>query len=127
MPKRTSTVKKPGLAATILVRLRERTGLSIQEMADELGWHPRSKYQYYEDRYTRDDLPSDKFFEIKGVLMKRGVPEGEINRLLHKGIYEELAKLRAEVGSIRRALGKLLEHEEAIPGEDSSPDDLRRN
>ena len=126
MPKRKSTVNKPGLAATVLVRLRERTGLSIQQMADELGWQPKSKYAYYEDRYTKDDLPSNKFFEIKGVLMRRGVPEGEINRLLHKGLYEEIAKLSAKVDNIQRTLGKLLEHEDALPGEELSPDHTRR-
>lgn len=107
MPRRTAGQEQLGRAALLLLRFRDQAGLSIREMADELGWHPHTRYQYYETRFKKDHLPAEIFFPIKEILVRRGVPEGEINRLLHKGIYEELTKVNAKLDRIERALAAI--------------------
>lgn len=60
-----------------LKSLRERAGLSVRAMADELEMPP-STYTHYEDRYKRNHLGYDLTSKIADVLTRRGVPRDEV-------------------------------------------------
>src|SRR6202167_6438698 len=56
-----------------LKEIRRRAGLSIREVADQLGMEHGSSYQHYEDRYRKPYMPLDfvrrliPIFETGGV------------------------------------------------------------
>lgn len=97
----------PGRAATILKRLRVAADLSIREMARELGLHPASKYQYYEDRYKRDYLPSELFLTVRTVLMRRGISRADVYQLLPETLQKELAMMGDELTAMHAILRRL--------------------
>lgn len=63
---------KPAPAAERLKTLRREAGLSLREMARELGLSPTS-YQHYEDRFKRPYLPVDLATRVISVLARRGL------------------------------------------------------
>ncbi len=66
-----------------LKAIREEAGLTLQEVADELGV-PKSSYQHYEDRYKKEYLPLDKAQSLALVFMGHGI---EPDRVLHLAGY----------------------------------------
>ena len=63
---------EPSEAAKQLKVLRERSGLSMREVAQSLGW-ALTRYQHYEDRYRRRFLPVDMMRHIAALLAPKGV------------------------------------------------------
>jgi SOS-response transcriptional repressor LexA len=55
-----------------LKQLRERSGLSMREVAEALGW-TLTRYQHYEDRYRRNFLPVDMMRTIAGLFASHGI------------------------------------------------------
>jgi transcriptional regulator with XRE-family HTH domain len=76
MYKKLSTAEK-------LKAIREEAGMTIREVADELGRSP-SSYQHYEDRYKKEYLPLDLMQSLALVFMTRGI---EPDRLLYLAGY----------------------------------------
>lgn len=67
-------------AARKLKDLRRKAGLSLREMASELGWGA-TRYQHYEDRYKKPFLPPEVVEAVWPVLQKRGVSAAELGKL----------------------------------------------
>lgn len=67
--------------ARTLKRLREKAGISIPQMALELGMKRHSTYQHYEDRYKKDELPIDLAVRIAAILRKAGISDDELIEL----------------------------------------------
>jgi transcriptional regulator with XRE-family HTH domain len=67
--------------ARTLKRLREKAGISIPQMASELGMKRHSTYQHYEDRYKKDELPIDLAVRIAAILRKAGIADDELMEL----------------------------------------------
>jgi phage repressor protein C with HTH and peptisase S24 domain len=57
---------------TKLRALRESVGLSIRQMADELGMTSGSSYSHYELRYKRKHLPLDLTEQLADVIERHG-------------------------------------------------------
>ena len=56
-----------------LKQLRQRSGLSIREVAHALGMEHGSSYQHYEDRYRKTHLPLDFVRRLIPIFEKGGV------------------------------------------------------
>jgi hypothetical protein len=67
----------PSQAATTLKRLRERTGLSVQAVADFIR-RPKSTYASYEDKYKKSDLPLDLVKSLIPLFTQHGVSAVEL-------------------------------------------------
>lgn len=63
-----------------LKALRERAGLSMRVVADGLGW-TLTRYQHYEDRYKRRNLPVELMRDLVGIFRGRGVEPRELLEL----------------------------------------------
>jgi transcriptional regulator with XRE-family HTH domain len=63
-------------AAIVLKRLRERAGLSMEKMANALGYKKPSGYQYYEsvDKFKKETLPLDMVEGLIKILAGKGDP-----------------------------------------------------
>jgi phage repressor protein C with HTH and peptisase S24 domain len=74
-------------AALALKRLRERTGLSVREVAAKLG-RPGSSYASYEDKYKKPFLPVDLIKLLIPVFAPYGIAESELWALagVEKGV-----------------------------------------
>jgi phage repressor protein C with HTH and peptisase S24 domain len=59
-------------AARRLKVLRERSGLSMREVSEALGW-ALTRYQHYEDRYRRRFLPVEMCRQLAELFAPRGV------------------------------------------------------
>jgi phage repressor protein C with HTH and peptisase S24 domain len=79
---RTLIVKMKGQskAALGLKRLRERTGMSVREVAAAIG-RPTSTYASYEDKYKKRYLPADLILDLLPIFSARGVGENELKAL----------------------------------------------
>lgn len=64
-------------AARRLKGLRERSGLSMRQVADALGWS-LTRYQHYEDRYKRRWLPLDLARQLGALFEPRGIDPQEL-------------------------------------------------
>jgi len=64
-------------AARRLKQLRERSGLSMRQVADALGWS-LTRYQHYEDRYKRRWLPLDLTRQLGALFESRGIDPQEL-------------------------------------------------
>ncbi|MEQ8388117.1 MAG: S24 family peptidase [Alphaproteobacteria bacterium] len=67
-------------AASRLKALRQKAGLSLREMAREIGWGA-TRYQHYEDRYKKPYLPIEVLDAILPVLARHGVPHRDLEKL----------------------------------------------
>jgi hypothetical protein len=74
-------------------------------MAEEMGMHPASKYQYYEDRFKGADLPFWVFAKARDILMRRGITKAEMYQLLPKAFQDELMEMNAKLDRVMAALG----------------------
>lgn len=63
-----------------LRELRQAAGVSIREMAFEIGME-KGKYEHYEARYKKPYLPADLASSIARVLAARGVPREDVMAL----------------------------------------------
>lgn len=79
-------------AARQLKALREKSGISVRDMAMEMGMKPNG-YTHYENRFKKPFLPTDVAQRAAKVLSARGIPEEDILSLA--GIVEA-AKEHAE-------------------------------
>ncbi|MGY0793183.1 helix-turn-helix domain-containing protein [Azospirillum argentinense] len=68
-----------------LKALRGKTGLSVREVAEQLGW-PASTYSTYEGRYKKTYLPPEKARPIADLFQKYGVDRNEVLVLAGIGI-----------------------------------------
>ncbi len=57
--------------------LRERTDLTVQQVADVVGM-PKSTYASYEDKYDKEFLPVRLVLKLIPLFKKRGVAEKEL-------------------------------------------------
>lgn len=64
-----------------LKTIRERTRLSIREMAEQLGFATPSGYQHYEDKYKKTYLPKELVDSLIRIMGPHGIPEYEILEL----------------------------------------------
>lgn len=71
---------KQSAVALRLKRLRERTGLSVRDFAEQIG-RGASSYSWYEDGFKKQFLPPDLVKAILPPLMARGIPEADILEL----------------------------------------------
>src|SRR5215813_15603374 len=67
-------------AARRLKVLRERSGLSMREVSEALGW-TLTRYQHYEDRYRRRYLPIELAYQLADLFVPRGVPRADVLEL----------------------------------------------
>jgi len=81
--------------ARSLKRLRERAGLSLNEMARRLGFERASSYQHYETRYKREFLPVDLALKIGAILQTCGLQKSEISQILPAEINIKTVELRS--------------------------------
>ena len=63
-----------------LKRLRERTGMSVREVAAAIG-RPTSTYASYENKYKKRFLPADLILALLPVFTARGVEADELRAL----------------------------------------------
>jgi hypothetical protein len=82
--------KQRSAAATALKRLREKTGLSVREVAKALG-RPASSYATYEDAYKKPFLPPELVKGLIPVFEPHGVNRRELIALM--GIETDLSML----------------------------------
>ena len=68
-------------AARNLKRLRERSGLSVREVASAID-RPASTYASYEDKYRKPYLPLELAKQLEAVLVGRGEPAITSNDVL---------------------------------------------
>ncbi len=80
--------KQRSAAATALKRLREKTGLSVREVAKALG-RPASSYATYEDAYKKPFLPPELVRGLIPVFEAHGVHRRELIALM--GIETEFS------------------------------------
>lgn len=92
--------------ATKLKIVRERSGLSMAEVAKSLGFRGASSYQRYEDAslFTKKYLPLDLTEKLARALVGRGVPPitaAEIMALAGKvdGVRQRMIRLVGHVGA----------------------------
>lgn len=64
-------------AAVALKALRERAGMTVQEVADAIG-RPKSTYASYEDKYKKPFLPIDLVRDLEKVFAPRGISGQEL-------------------------------------------------
>ncbi len=64
-----------------LKSIRERTRLSIREMAEQLGFATPSGYQHYEDKYKKTYLPKELVDNLIRIMGPHGIPEHELLEL----------------------------------------------
>ena len=70
----------PSEVGSRLKALREESGLTMRQVADHLGWR-QSRYQHYEDRYTKAVLPIDLVKGLANILGSRGIDAERIYAL----------------------------------------------
>lgn len=101
--------------ARTLKRLREKAGISIPQMAAELGMKRHSSYQHYEDRYKKDELPIDLAVRIAAILRKAGISDDELMELGTAAVAHDskLDAILAEMQEMRRQLDALLAERDA--------------
>jgi DNA-binding transcriptional regulator YiaG len=91
----------PSAAAKNLRRLRDLTGLSIADMARELGM-PASSYQHYEARYEKPRLPRELALRVAKVLIQHGVSEADLATLgVVQEVHSDVNKLAHEVHDLK--------------------------
>lgn len=64
-----------------LKSIRERTRLSIREMAEQLGFATPSGYQHYEDKYKKTYLPKELVDSLIRIMGPHGISEHELLEL----------------------------------------------
>lgn len=64
--------KQPSRVAGQLKRLREEAGLTVEKLADEIGW-VKSTYAYYEDDFKGEHLPMKLVKPLLEVLHSHGI------------------------------------------------------
>jgi phage repressor protein C with HTH and peptisase S24 domain len=75
-----------------LTQLREKAGLSIQQVADELE-KSKSSYVHYEARYKKPYLPPDLATQLAAIFGKQGVDPSEVLSLA--GLSQEPIRYKA--------------------------------
>ncbi len=76
-----ATMAETSAAARDLKRLRERSGLSVREVASAIE-RPASTYASYEDKYRKPYLPLELAKQLETVLVGRGEPAITSNDVL---------------------------------------------
>ena len=76
-----ATMAETSIAARDLKRLRERSGLSVREVASAIE-RPASTYASYEDKYRKPYLPLELAKQLETVLVGRGEPAITSNDVL---------------------------------------------
>lgn len=71
---------KASATAAKLKALRNRAGLTLQEVAAALG-KSVSSYQYYEDDFKRDELPGRMIADLTKLFVPRGIAQAEVLEL----------------------------------------------
>ena len=71
---------KKSEAARKLKQLRERTGMSVRQLADQIG-RPTSSYAFYEDNYRKSFLPIDLVRQLVPILTPYAIEVSEIMQL----------------------------------------------
>lgn len=80
--------------ARALKAYRKEANLSVRRVAKELGWRA-SRYQHYEDRYTKSVLPLDLVKKIAVIFANHGYDP--FNVVLLSGVsYEEAGRIVIE-------------------------------
>jgi hypothetical protein len=74
---KTAIASKSSAVARQLKALRERTGLSVREVAEKLK-RPPSSYQWYEDEYKKEFLPMDLVSKLLPIFEPHGVEPMEL-------------------------------------------------
>lgn len=74
---RTVALMKTSSAATGLKRLRERSKMSVREVAAALG-KPTSTYASYEDKFKKPYLPLDLINALVPIFDAKGIPPEEV-------------------------------------------------
>jgi transcriptional regulator with XRE-family HTH domain len=64
-----------------LKQLRQRSGLSIREVAQALGMEHGSSYQHYEDRFKKPLLPLDLIRKLVPIFEPAGIDSAELYAL----------------------------------------------
>lgn len=82
-------------AARQLKALREKSGLSVRDMAAEMGMKPNG-YTHYENRFKKPFLPTDFARDAARILAARGIPEESVLSLA--GIVAVANAMAAETG-----------------------------
>ena len=72
-----------------LKTLRNRTGLSVAQVAHYLGYATASGYQHYEDKYKRRYLPMELCKKLKPLFARHGISPQEVDALA--GVSDALA------------------------------------
>jgi phage repressor protein C with HTH and peptisase S24 domain len=68
-------------ASRQLKQLRQRAGLSIREVAQQLGMEHGSSYQHYEDRFKKPMLPLELVMKLVPIFEAGGVEASELYAL----------------------------------------------
>ncbi len=90
-------------AARDLKRLRERSGLSVREVASAID-RPASTYASYEDKYRKPYLPLELAKQLEAVLVGRGEPPITSNDVLAlAGVTRALFAAEPGAGDRNRA------------------------
>jgi hypothetical protein len=61
-----------------LKQLRQRSGLSIRQVAEALGMEHGSSYQHYEDRFKKPLMPLDLVLKLVPIFEPKGVEAAEL-------------------------------------------------
>src|SRR5579875_2501953 len=72
---------KASPVALKLKRLRERTGLSVREMAAKLDYESASSYAYYENEFKKSFLPLDLVQKLAPIAESYGIERSEVMAL----------------------------------------------
>lgn len=83
-------------AARQLKALRQKSGMSVRDMASEMGMKTNT-YTHYESRFKKPFLPADVAQKIAKVLGGRGIPQSEVLSLA--GIAEVAREIEEATGS----------------------------
>ncbi len=104
-----------GVVAATLKSLRNKAGLSVQQMADKIGMD-KQEYYYYESRFQGDVLPSEKAGLIVPALLAAGVLLHEVQTIMPPVQYTktEATAPRQEI-LLERILAVLIEIRDRLP------------
>ena len=98
-------IMSAGLAGKKLKTLREKTGLTIQEVANAVGM-PLSTYASYEDKYKQDYLPQKLLKKILPLFTSHGIDWNEILTLFGLDFVTEGITMLSRGGEGRHSRAK---------------------
>lgn len=86
-------------AARTLKRMRRKANLSVREMAKQLGWSA-TRYQHYEDRYKKENLPVEVLEAVTPILLAGGVTNKDLQELSRGTLKFVAGKLGTNQGLV---------------------------